>query len=250
MKPQRRRLIQLITAFSLGTIGAAAGVRAQPKGGEFPFHTLNPPQPVEAPAGKIEVIEFFWYGCPHCYAVEPAVEAWLKRLPADVVFRRVPPALGQSWVPHAQAFYAFEVLGVLPTVHRAFFDAIHRDRLQVGSWPAMKQWLERNRIAPAKYEEAVRSFSVENSVRKAARMGANYQVSGVPSFAIHGRYTVASGEVPEEQLVPAVEQLVALTRNELGFKAPSAPARTPTDASKQSAAKSAPKAPKKAPVEK
>lgn len=220
MKIDRRRMLKLLAAASLGT--AAPVAFAQPRSGQPPFKTLSPPQPVEVDKGKIEVIEFFWYGCPHCYAVEPSLDAWLKKLPGDVVFRRVPPALGQSWVPHAQAFYAFETLGVLPKVHRAFFEAIHRDRLRVDNKAAMEQWLEKNGVAPAKFEETVRSFTVQTSVRKAARMAANYGVEGVPTFAVQGRYTVGTAEVPEAQIVTALDQLVAMTRKELGLPAPRA----------------------------
>src|SRR5437868_2119381 len=103
MKPQRRRMIQLIA--TLPALGAVSLADAQQKGGDSAYHTLNPAQPVETPAGKVEVIEFFWYGCPHCYALEPTVESWSKKLPQDVAFRRVPAPLGQSCIPHAQAFY-------------------------------------------------------------------------------------------------------------------------------------------------
>jgi thiol:disulfide interchange protein DsbA len=210
MKPQRRRMIQLIA--TLPALGAIALARAQPKGGGEPYHTVNPPQPVEAPAGKIEVIEFFWYGCPHCYALEPSVESWSKKLPADVVFRRVPAPLAQSWVPHAQAFYAFETLGVLPKVHRAFFDAIHKDRLRIDSRPALEEWLKKQGVEIAKFEEAARSFSVQSNVRKAARMVANYQIEGVPTFAVQGRYTVGASDVPLERLMGMVDQLVGMSR--------------------------------------
>jgi thiol:disulfide interchange protein DsbA len=124
----------------------------------------------------------------------------------------VPAPLGQSWVPHAQAFYAFEVLGVLPKVHRAFFDAIHRDRLRVDSKPAMEEWLKKNGVELAKFEEAVRSFSVQNNVRKAARMVAAYQINGVPTFAVQGRYTIGAADVGEDRLIDAVDQLVGIAR--------------------------------------
>jgi len=212
MKIARRRMLQLLAA-SAG-IAASAGARAQSKGGtEFPFKTLNPPQPIEAEQGKVEVIEFFWYGCPHCYALEPSLEAWLKKLPNDVAFRRVAAPLGQSWIPHTQAYYAFEALGVLPKVHRAFFDAIHRDRLRVESRPAMEQWLQKNDITPAKFDETVRSFGVQSSVRKAGRMAGSYQIDGVPAFAVQGRYTVGAADIAIERLIPAVDQMIGLARS-------------------------------------
>lgn len=179
------------------------------------YSELKTPQAVEV-KGKVDVVEFFWYRCPHCYSLEPALEAWVKKLPADVHFRRVPAVLSEQWAVDARIFYAFEALGVLDRVHRAFFDAIHKDRLNVASEPAMNEWLKKNGIDRKKFDEAVKSFGVQIQVKRAAQQSAAYQLDGVPMLAVQGRYTV-SGEQggSHERMLANVEQLVDMTRKGL-----------------------------------
>jgi thiol:disulfide interchange protein DsbA len=224
MEIQRRQFFQILAAVSFGGLAQLRPVQAQERAA-FRYQVLDLPQTVEAGNGKIEVIEFFWYGCPHCYALEPAVENWARTLPSDVSFRRIPAPLGQAWVPHALAFYAFETLGVLPKLHRAFFDAIHRDRLRIENRPVMEQWLQRAGVSAAQFNEAVGSFSVQSSVRKAIRLAAGYQITGVPSFAVQGRYVVSASEVGLDKLLAAVDQLTALARNGLSADGRHAPAQ-------------------------
>ncbi len=192
-------------------------VQAQLKPGTD-YSVLKNPQAVEV-KGKVDVVEFFWYRCPHCYSLEPALEAWVKKLPADVHFRRVPAVLSEQWAVDARIFYAFEALGVLDRVHRAFFDAIHKDRLNVASEPAMNEWLKKNGIDRKKFDEAVKSFGVQIQVKRAAQQSAAYQLDGVPMLAVQGRYTV-SGEQggSHERMLANVEQLVDMTRKGLGGK--------------------------------
>jgi len=203
-----RRL--LLAALGLAPIGSLLA-QSKPEAG-FDYTVLKPEQPVETP-GKIEVIEFFWYGCPHCYALEPLLESWLRKLPPDAAFRRVPAVLSQAWAPHAQAFYAFEALGVVDKVHRAFFDAIHRERLNIASKEMFDQWLQRNGVEPAKFLEAVKSFGVQSKMRRAAQLSVAYHLDGVPAFAVHGRYTVSAEQGrTREGLLATVDQLIALVR--------------------------------------
>ena len=108
------------------------------------FSELKPAQPVSVEGNKIEVIEFFWYGCPHCYNLEPVLETWLKKLPPDVQFRRVPAVFNPRWEHDAEIFYAFDALGVLDKVHKPFFDAIHRDHLRTNDKEALNEWLQKN----------------------------------------------------------------------------------------------------------
>jgi thiol:disulfide interchange protein DsbA len=213
----RRFFLCSSAAVSLSALLASRPAQAQ---NAAKFHPVNPPQPVDA-VGKIEVTEFFWYGCPHCYAVEPQVEAWEKRLPADVVFRRIPAPLGQSWVPHAQAFYAFEVLGVREKLHRPFFDAIHKDRLRVDDRKAFEQWLGKQSVDPKKFEEAARSFGVQNNVRRASQQVIAYQINGVPTFTIQGKYLIGAEDAPTPQgLIAGVDQVIEMVRKELKAAAP------------------------------
>jgi thiol:disulfide interchange protein DsbA len=195
----------LVIALSLTPLALAwRGAFAQPRDG---FNELNPPQPVET-AGKIEVLEFFWYGCIHCYNLEPRLETWLKSKPADVEFRRVPAVLSDRWGHDAAIFYTFEALGVPDKVHRPFFDAIHRDRLNTGNVPALNAWLEKNGIDPKKFDAAARSFGVQSKVKRAIRLTTDYRIDGTPMMAVQGRYTIPSSDV----MLGTVNQLVAAVR--------------------------------------
>jgi protein dithiol oxidoreductase (disulfide-forming) len=190
----------LLAVFALAPLAAAA---QQQRG----VMELNPPRPVES-AGKIEVLEFFWYGCIHCYNLEPRIETWLKTLPADVEFRRVPAVFNERWAHDAAIFYAFEAMGLLDKLHKPFFDAIHRDRLRTDHAPALNQWLEKQGVDPKKFEATVKSFGVQSKTRRAVRMTADYKIDGTPAMAVHGRYTVPSGDT----MLNTVNELVAAVR--------------------------------------
>ena len=168
---------------------------------------LNPPQPTESD-GKIEVLEFFWYGCIHCYNLEPKLDTWLKTKPADVAFRRVPAVLSDRWAHDAAVFYTFEALGVLDKLHRPFFDAIHRDRLRSDVAESLNPWLQKNGVDPKKFQEVVKSFGVQSKAKRAIRLTTDYRIDGTPAMAVHGRYMVPAGE----RMFDTVNQLVASVR--------------------------------------
>ena len=146
-------------------------------------------QPVPVPSnGKIELIEFFWYGCPHCNAFEPALDAWSKALPADVAFRRVPAAFNESWVPHQRIFYALESLELIPTMHRKVFYAIHGQRMRLDKPADINAFMANNGVDAAKFSQAYDSFSVQTKVRQATQLTNAYKIDGVPALGIQGRY--------------------------------------------------------------
>ena len=178
-------------ALGLAALAAPLGLRAQRA--ESNFVALNPELPVDA-KGKIEVLEFFWYGCPHCYELEPLLENWLKKLPADAEFKRVPAVFNERWAKDAAIFYALEATGNLERLHRPLFDAIHRDSLKTDKGPALGEWLTKNGVDTKKFDEAGRSFSVQSKVRRAAQLSAAYRIEGTPAMAVHGRYTVNTGQ--------------------------------------------------------
>ena len=173
------------------------------------YFELNPPQPVES-TDKIEVLEFFWYGCIHCYNLEPKLESWLKTLPKDVEFRRVPAIFNERWGHDAAIFYAFEALGVLDKMHRPFFDAIHRDRLRTDNWESLSLWLEKQGVDPKKFEATFKSFGVQSKTKRAVRLTSGYKIDGTPAMAVHGRYTVPSSEA----MLNVVNHLVAQVRKQ------------------------------------
>lgn len=212
MKRFRRfTLAGLLACLALLSFSAQAQLRP---GADY--SVLKVAQPVES-KGKVDVVEFFWYRCPHCYSLEPTLEAWVKKLPADVHFRRVPAVLSDNWAIDARIFYAFEALGVLDRVHRAFFDAIHKDRLVITNETAMTEWLTKQGIDRKKFDAAYSSFGVQTQVKRAAQQSAAYQLDGVPMLAVQGRYTV-SGEQggSHSGMVAKVEQLIEMARKDLG----------------------------------
>jgi thiol:disulfide interchange protein DsbA len=173
------------------------------------FYELNPPQPVET-TDKIEVLEFFWYGCIHCYNLEPKLDTWLKTLPKDVEFRRVPAVLSDRWALDASIYYGFEALGLVDKLHRPLFDAIHRDRLRTDNWQQLSAWLEKQGVDSKKFETTVKSFGVQSKTKRATRLTSGYKIDGTPAMAVQGRYTVPSSDA----MLNIVNQLVAQVRKQ------------------------------------
>jgi thiol:disulfide interchange protein DsbA len=195
----------LVVALSLTPLALASGrVFAQANGA---FSELKPPLHVES-EGKIEVLEFFRYGCIHCYNLEPKLDAWLKTLPKDVQFRRVPAVLSDRWGHDATIFYAFEAMGLLDKLHRPFFEAIHVNRLRTDNAASLNGWLEKQGLDPKKVNEVARSFGVQSKVKRAIRLTSDYRIEGTPAMAVHGRYTVPASDA----MLDTVNQLVAAVR--------------------------------------
>jgi len=214
--PFRRRIV--LGGAGLAVLsGLPRAVRAEPVA-ERNYSVLDPALPVESP-DKIEVIEFFWYGCPHCYNLQPYMETWIKTLPADVRFLRVPAIFNQRWARDAATFYAFEALGVLDKVHRPFFDAIHRDRLKSDEKPAMHQWLQKQGIDPQKFDEAIASFGVQSKVKRALQLTMGYRIDGTPSLAVNGRYRISAGQTAsQEDMLATASYLIGLERKRAAQK--------------------------------
>lgn len=152
-----------------------------------PYKPVKNPQPAET-EGKIEVVEIFWYGCPHCYALEPRLAAWVSKLPEDVVFRRVPGVLGQNWVPLARAYYTAEELGVVDKVHRPLFDAIHKDGKNMNDIDNLKKLFANYGVDKDKFLETYQSDAVQDKLKQAYLLGVNYGITGVPTLIIDGKY--------------------------------------------------------------
>jgi len=183
--------------------------------GKFAYTELKPPQPTESAAGKVEVLEFFWYGCPHCYTLEPSIETWTKKLPADVQFRRVPAVFNERWGHDAAIFYTFEALGVLNKLHRPLFDAIHRDRLRTEDQQALTQWLQKNGVDSNRFYDTLKSFGVQTKVRRAAQLSVAYRIDGTPAMAVQGRYSVSAEQGRSHQgMIETVDYLVDLARKQ------------------------------------
>lgn len=208
--------------FSVGTtcLLAAAGLglpnlvwaQGKPEDGRE-FKTLDKKVPTEAPTGKVEVVEFFWYSCPHCNAFEPQLEGWVKKLPADVSFRRVPVAFRDDFVPQQRLFYTLEAMGKVDELHRKVFNAIHVEKQPTAKEDQILAWAEKNGLDKAKFKEVYNSFSVQAKTRKASQLQEAFQVEGVPALGIAGRwYTDGSmaGNMP--RALQVTDYLVAEAR--------------------------------------
>ncbi|HEY4370325.1 MAG TPA: thiol:disulfide interchange protein DsbA/DsbL [Burkholderiales bacterium] len=184
----------------LGTLGAAtaataatlpvlqpAHAQSKPPVADQDYRVVTPAQPTDT-APKIEVIEFFWYACPHCYAFEPTLNPWIKRLPADVAFRRVPAQFAPIWVQHAKLFYALEALGEEERLHKKVFDTIHVDHKPLDSDQEQTAFAAANGIDKNKFTDALKSFGVAGKLKRAAQLVTNYGIDGVPTLTVNGKY--------------------------------------------------------------
>ncbi|KQT12164.1 thiol:disulfide interchange protein DsbA/DsbL [Ramlibacter sp. Leaf400] len=177
------------------------------------YKSLDKRVATEAPAGKIEVVEFFWYACPHCNAFEPQLEAWQKKLPADVVLRRVPVAFRDSFVPQQRLFYTLETMGKLDELHRKVFHAIHAEKQALDKEDLILAWVEKNGVDKAKFQELYNSFAVSTKARKAAQLQDAFKVEGVPALGIAGRwYTDGSMAGSMPRAVQVAEYLIGEAR--------------------------------------
>ena len=191
----------------------AAPLIALAQGAKPQYTELNPPQPTDTDGKKVDVVEFFWYGCPHCYNLEPLLETWTKKLPPDVQFRRIPAVFNERWGHDAAIYYTFEALGVLDKLHRPFFDAIHRDHLRTDDPQAMTEWLSRQGVEPKKFFDTMKSFGVQSKTRRAAQLSVAYKIDGTPAMAVQGRYTVSADQGgSREGMLDTVSYLVNMVR--------------------------------------
>ncbi len=211
---QRRTFSRTLAGSALG-LAATGLARAQgvPKEGTQ-YVRLQQPAPVNLPADKkIEVVEFFWYGCPHCYAFEPTLEAWVKRMAPDVAFRQVPVGFMAVHQQHQRLFYALEEMGVLPTLHRRVFAAIHQQNRRLGSEAEIVAFAKENGLDGAKLAEAMKGFGVTTKCTRARQLTDAYKIDGVPALGIHGRYyTSASLTGSHERAVQVADYLIGLAR--------------------------------------
>lgn len=156
------------------------------------FTRIEPAVPTQTP-GKIEVLEFFSYGCPHCSAFEPSLDAWAKKLPADVAFQRVPVPFLMNPENFQRTYYALQTMGQVDAGQRKMFAAVHIEHARLDKPADIAALMAKNGIDAAKFLDVFNSFSVANSVTKAKRMTTAYKIDGVPMLAIQGRYLTSPG---------------------------------------------------------
>ena len=177
------------------------------------YEVLPVPQPVET-GKKIEVREFFWYGCPHCYVLEPSLERWVKKLPATAKFVRT-PGVAPHWLTHAQAYYAFEELGVTKKIHNVFFKAVQEQKLQLNDASAIGDFVATHGVNKQKFIDAFNSFAVRTNLEKAKQTNIVFNISSVPAVVVDGKYLTSPGMVVgEERFFKVVDELIAKAAQE------------------------------------
>lgn len=156
------------------------------------YKVLEQPGAVDDPT-TVEVREFFWFGCPHCFQLESTLEQWRKTMPAGATFVRTPPALNEAWTPHAHAYYVAEVLGKADEISVALFDALHVKKQNIRSEDDLATFFTRFGVSEEEFHQKYNSFAVRTKVRVAKSLAMGYQLHGVPGLVINGKYFVDLG---------------------------------------------------------
>ena len=205
-----RPLALLVLAAMLPAM-TAQGAGIDPSG---KYELITPPQPTDAP-DKIEVLEVFWYGCPHCFRFLPNMEQYEASKPDYVALRRMPAIFRDSWVAHARAFYIADLLGVREQIHRPLFEAIHLSKQPLDSKEELKKFFEKYGVSNDDFDKTYDSFAVETLLRKSQVMQQRYGVRGTPTVIVNGKYRV-SGSLAgsNENVIKVVEALVERERAE------------------------------------
>ena len=203
-----RGLLLLLALACLAGAASAQEVRAR----QNLEYRLIAPQPVET-GERIEIIDFFWYGCPYCNELQPALDEWTKRKPADVTVRRIPVILRDTWAPHARIYYTLELLGEAERLHAQVYRSYHVEELHMSKPDVMEQWAVRNGIERRRWLDAYYSPEVDARIARAAQATKRYDVQGTPSLVVDGRYLTSSSMTATVRgILPVVDDLVQLAR--------------------------------------
>jgi thiol:disulfide interchange protein DsbA len=230
-----RSLTLAVLCLAAATLGLGAPASAQLVEGKD-YRLLTPARPTLTP-GKIEVVEFFSYGCPHCARFNPLVSAWLATQPQDVLFRRVPVSYGRpQWVNLARAYYALEASGDLKKLDAALFGAIHDDHQNLFDEQSIAEWVGKQGGDAARFANAYVSFGVNNQTFQADQMAEDYAITGIPALAVGGRYVVISPTESADEL-QAFRDLLALTDKVIALARTTTAQTAAPAAAKASAAK-------------
>ncbi|MDI9233952.1 thiol:disulfide interchange protein DsbA/DsbL [Limnohabitans lacus] len=209
---KRRLFSSALLATSAWLSQSSAWAQALFKPGKD-YLPLERPVATEAGNGKIELIEFFWYSCPHCNAFEPTFAQWIKTAPKDVVVRRVPVAFREDFVPQQRLFFALEAMNLLESLHAKVFAAIHVEKQPLNTETVIADWVAKQGVDKAKFLETYKSFGVASKLKRAVQLQNDYKVEGVPSFGIAGRfYTDGSIAGSMERAIKVAESLIAQSR--------------------------------------
>ena len=206
-------------SFFAAAVFSLSSLAAGPEAFEGHDYTrLKNAQPV-ATGKKVEVLEFFWYRCPHCFQLEPAINAWVKTLPGDAQVRRVPAVFRDDWMPGAKLYYTLEQMNLLDSLHHKVFDAYHVENINLNDPAVLGGWIAQHGVERKKFEGIYSSFSTQSKATQGARLATAYAISGVPAFIIDGKYaTSMSMTGSEARLFDVLDQLIVKARAERSGK--------------------------------
>jgi len=201
--------LALLALACLAATSHAQGIRAR----QNIEYRLIAPQPVES-GDRIEVIDFFWYGCPACNAFQPELEAWVRRMPPDVALRRVPAILRDSWAQHAHIYYALEQLKEVERLHLKVYYSYHVEKLHMSKPEVMVEWAAANGIDRKRWLDAYNSPAIDVKVERAKELSAVYTVEVTPTLVVDGRYLVSWDHAGHDARVmtAVLEDLIRLAR--------------------------------------
>ena len=209
----KRRLFSTAMLSVTTLMGTASAWAQQAFRSGKDYITLERPVATEAGSGKIEVLEFFWYSCPHCNQFEPAFEQWVKNAPKDVVVRRVPVAFRDDFVPQQRLYYTLEAMNLVEKMHIRVFTAIHGEKQMLNSDASVLAWAEKQGIDKAKFAETYKSFGVATKAKRAVQLQNDFKIEGVPSLGVAGRFYIdgtLAGSMP--RALQVADALIAQTR--------------------------------------
>ncbi len=168
---------------------------------------------------KIEVVELFWYGCPHCYSLEPLVNKWAQDLPSYIDFKRMPAVMARSWVVHARAYYAAEILGAPEHTHEMLFTAIHKHNKRIFDQTTLAEFYATQGLNQAEFNKVFKSFAVNSKIQQAKTKQRGYQATGVPAVIVNGKYLISTTmKAGTKDLFKVVDYLVEKERKSLQNK--------------------------------
>ena len=183
------------------------------------YRLVPTPQPVANPA-KIEVLEFFWYACPHCNDVQPALRKWKANMPKDVEFRVMPAVFRPNWEPLAKTYYALEAMGIESRLRDKVFQAIHADQINLSDEKVLLDWMAKQGVDRQKFAEAYNAFAMQSKIARSKQAGRDYDIHGTPTLVVDGKYITSPAMVGgNEAVIPVLNELIAKARAERAAKA-------------------------------
>lgn len=213
MKFDRRSFVGSLVGIA-AVFALALPASAQTPGKDY--SVLSPAQPTETPA-KVEVLEFFSYGCPHCADLHPLLTTWIAKQPADVVIKKVPITFGRAaWANIAKLYYALEVTGDLARLESEVFRAIHGQRINLFDERTLMEWVAKNGVDQKKFAETFNSFGINSKVKRGDQLAQAYKIQGVPALAVDGKYMVGGQNFDE--LLANADKLIVKARGEKAGK--------------------------------